>query len=128
MQNYWVTLAASDLDRARTFYETLGWLVRPGPSGVPCLTAHLHDGVTVCFFESGSFAPIIIGRPINTREGREVVQSIAYPDRSDVDAVVARAAAAGAGEVRPPADAPFGYAGGFTDPDGHVYAVLWMPA
>lgn len=128
MQSYWVTLAASDLSRTRAFYETLGWRVRPGPPDVPCLTVHPHDGVTICLFERGVFAPMVIGRPRDVGEGHEVVQSVAFPQRSDVDALVARAEAAGAAEIRPPAEAPFGYVGGFADPDGHVYAVLWMPA
>jgi predicted lactoylglutathione lyase len=127
MQSYWVTLATSDLERTRSFYDALGWRVRPGPPGVPCVTVHPHDGVTICFFGRDAFAPMVIGRARDPGEGREVVQSVALPQKSDIDALIARAEAAGAREIRRPAEAPFGYAGGFTDPDGHVFAALWMP-
>ena len=48
--------------------------------------------------------------------------------REEVDAVMAQAAAAGAGIVKPAA-ATFwgGYAGYFQDPDRHLWEIAWNP-
>ncbi|MGI2032178.1 VOC family protein [Rhizobium panacihumi] len=48
--------------------------------------------------------------------------------REEVDAVMAAAEKAGAGVVKPPQDTFYGgYAGYFSDPDGHVWEVVWNP-
>lgn len=48
--------------------------------------------------------------------------------RSDVDAVMHNARQAGAGIVKEAGDTFWGgYAGHFTDPDGHVWEVVWNP-
>ncbi|WP_238448410.1 VOC family protein [Micromonospora sp. 4G55] len=48
--------------------------------------------------------------------------------RADVDAVLATAERAGARITRPAAETFYGgYAGFFTDPDGHVWEIAWNP-
>jgi uncharacterized protein len=48
--------------------------------------------------------------------------------RADVDAILARAEAAGA-TVTPPHDRPWGiYSGYFRDPDGHLWEVIHNPS
>ena len=48
--------------------------------------------------------------------------------RSEVDEVMATAAAAGAAIVKPAHDTFWGgYAGYFADPDGHLWEVVWNP-
>lgn len=47
---------------------------------------------------------------------------------ADVDATVARAADAGATITRPPSETFYGgYAGCFTDPDGHIWEIAYNP-
>ncbi len=49
--------------------------------------------------------------------------------REEVDATLAQAARAGARIVKPAADTFYGgFAGYFTDPDGHLWEVAWNPA
>ena len=49
-------------------------------------------------------------------------------NRSEVDAVLAQAEAAGATLTQAPRDRPWGiYAGYFRDLDGHLWEVLWNP-
>lgn len=48
--------------------------------------------------------------------------------RDDVGAVMAAAESAGASITRPPAETFYGgYAGYFTDPDGHVWEIAYNP-
>ncbi|WP_207774706.1 VOC family protein [Sphingosinicella sp. YJ22] len=49
--------------------------------------------------------------------------------RDEVDGVMAQARGAGAEIVKPAQDTFYGgYAGYFTDPDGHLWEVVWNPA
>ncbi len=124
MPNFWNTLATSDLERSRAFYKALGFDVRPGPDGVPCFTVHPNAGSTICMFVREAFETMIPGRQCDTSESQELVQSLGYDSRAEVDEVLQRARDAGAGGAGEGKEQPFGYAGGFTDPDGHVWAVL----
>jgi uncharacterized glyoxalase superfamily protein PhnB len=48
--------------------------------------------------------------------------------KDDVDAVLARAEAAGAALTDEPHERPWGiYSGYFRDPDGHLWEIIWNP-
>jgi uncharacterized protein len=50
------------------------------------------------------------------------------PSRSDVDALLERAVAAGATSTGVAHDRPWGiYSGYFRDPDGHLWEIMWNP-
>jgi len=120
-----VTIACGDLDRAVAFYEGMG-LTR-------------HPGITqgVAFFQMGG---VILGLfPRKDAEadagitfGREPSSIyLAYNTRSEaeVDAVLARAEAAG-GRIVKPAQKAFwgGWYGYFADADGNVWEVAHNPS
>ena len=118
-----ITLGVSDIERARSFYEGLGW---EGES---------PDGEVV-FFQAGGMVLALWGRDL-LAEDSAVVDSggwggvtLAYNVRSpeEVDSVIAAASAAGARVGRSPA-ATFwgGYSGVFIDPDGHPWEVAHNP-
>ena len=119
-----ITLGVADLDRARRFYEALGWT---SPS-VP------DDGVV--FFQCGGMVLALWSRA-SLAEDSAVVDpggwggvTLAYNVDSpeEVDAVLAEARGAGATVGREGA-ATFwgGYSGVFVDPDGHPWEVAHNP-
>lgn len=118
-----VTLGVGDLARARRFYEALGW-------------AGQEVQATV-FFQAGPLVVVLWGRA-------ELAADCAVPDtgasfggialahnvgsRAEVDDVLLAAAHAGATVTRPAAETSYGgYAGVFTDPDGHPWEVAHNP-
>lgn len=120
-----VTLGVRDLGRARRFYEDgLGW--RRG-----------NRGDDVAFYQLGGMILALWSRAALARDagvpddGRGFGGfSLAYNarDRGEVDALVARATRAGGKLVKPAVDTFWGgYAGYFTDPDGHLWEVAWNP-
>ena len=119
-----VTLGVADLDRARRFYEALGWT---SPS-VP------DDGVV--FFQCGGMVLALWGRA-SLAEDSAVVDpggwggvTLAYNVGSpeEVDAVLAEARGAGATVGREGAPTFWGgYSGVFVDPDGHPWEVAHNP-
>ena len=111
-----VTLGVSDLSRARTFYEALGWTTGAAPDD------------DVVFFQTGGMIVALWDRGRLAEDSGGV--TLAYNVRSpaDVDAVVEEARAAGARVAREPG-ATFwgGYSGVFVDPDGHPWEVAHNP-
>lgn len=119
-----ITLGVADLDRARTFYERLGW--------------RGQEVERTVFFQAGGLAVVLWGR-------RQLAEDAGLTDsgtdgfggmslahnvrtRDEVDEVLAAAEAAGATVTRPARDTFYGgYAGCFTDPDGHVWEIAHNP-
>jgi len=119
-----VTLGVADLGRARSFYERLGWRGQEVEETV--------------FFQAGHIALVLWGRDKladdagiedrNTDGFGGITLAHNVRSRSEVDEVLREAATAGA-EIMQPARETFygGYAGYFTDPDGHVWEIAYNP-
>ncbi|MFY1619546.1 VOC family protein [Micromonospora sp. WMMD736] len=119
-----ITLGVADLARAKAFYEHLGWRGQEVEGTV--------------FFQAGGLALVLWSRDKLAADagvpnpdtggfgGLTLAQNVR--SRTEVDEVIATAAEAGA-EVTQPARETFygGYAGYFTDPDGHVWEIAWNP-
>jgi predicted lactoylglutathione lyase len=119
-----VTLGVADLARAREFYERLGWRGQ-----------ELEQTV---FFQAGGLAVVLWGRDKVAADagiqddnadgfgGMTLAHNVR--SRDEVDEIMHQATEAGAGMTRP-ADTTFygGYAGFFTDPDGHVWEIAYNP-
>ena len=71
-----------------------------------------------------------LGLPTQGIVGREFEHgAVAFFDLEEVDEVMAKARRAGATIVKAAADTFYGgYAGYFSDPDGHLWEVVWNPA
>ena len=119
-----VTLGVSDLARAKAFYERLGWRGQEVQETV--------------FLQAGGLALVLWGRdklaaacglPGGPPDGiGGIVLAHNVGAASEVDEIVAAAAYAGATVTRPAADTFYGgYAGVFTDPDGHAWEIAYNP-
>lgn len=118
-----MTLGVADLDRARRFYEALGW----SSSG---------EDVDIAFFQSGGMVVGLWGREALAEDSAVedgggwggITLAHNVRSRAEVDAVIEEARAAGARIGREPA-ATFwgGYSGVFVDPDGHPWEVAHNP-
>jgi catechol 2,3-dioxygenase-like lactoylglutathione lyase family enzyme len=119
-----VTLGVADVTRARTFYERLGWQGQEVEETV--------------FFQAGGMALVLWGRDKladdagiedRTTDGFGGM-TLAHNVRSriEVDEVLGDAANAGAEITRAARETFYGgYAGCFTDPDGHVWEIAYNP-
>jgi uncharacterized protein len=119
-----ITLGVADLARARTFYGRLGWQGQEVEETV--------------FFQAGGLALVLWSRQKLAQDSRVIDEGVdgfggitlAHNVRTkeEVDAIVSTAQHAGATVTRPPADTFYGgYAGCFTDPDGHVWEIAYNP-
>ena len=119
-----ITLGVADVQRARAFYERLGW------------TTEAASDDDVVFFQAGGLVVALWGRQElaadsgvrDTRGwgGVTLAHNVASP--AEVDATLAQAKAAGATIPRAGADTFWGgYSGVFVDPDGHPWEVAHNP-
>jgi len=119
-----VTLGVTDLPRARAFYEHLGWRGQEVEETV--------------FFQAGGMAIVlwsldelsadcgVAQRQESGFDGLALAQNVR--SRDEVDEVMAAAERAGATVTRAPAETFYGgYAGVFTDPDGHAWEIAHNP-
>jgi uncharacterized protein len=135
---YAITLAVADLERALAFYRDGLGLASTGvigtefagdetdPAGAVAMF-HLHGGLILAVWprrELAKDAHVAFGPP----KSGEFSLGHALGSKAEVDALIARAEAAGATVTQRPRDRPWGiYAGYFRDPDGHLWEILWDP-
>ena len=119
-----VTLGVEDVERARAFYESLGW------------TTGAEPGDDVVFFQAGGMVVALWSRASLAEDSAVedgggwggVTLAHNVGSSAEVDAVLAKAAAAGATIGRPGAETFWGgYSGVFLDPDGHPWEVAHNP-
>lgn len=127
-----ITLAVDDLERALRFYRdglglpTQGIVGQEFEHGAVAFF-DLQAGLKLALWPRTSLAHdagLPPGRPNST--DTSLGHNVGL--KEEVDAVMAQAERAGARIVKP-ANGTFwdGYAGYFTDPDGHLWEVVWNP-
>jgi predicted lactoylglutathione lyase len=119
-----VTLGVADLDRAKAFYEQLGWRGQEVDETV--------------FLQAGGMALVLWGRDklaldCGLEDGSPprfggVALAHNVRSRAEVDEIIAVAQAAGATVTRTPSETVYGgYAGVFVDVDGHPWEIAHNP-
>jgi len=110
-----VTLGVTDLDRARAFYEALGWGGVQQPDG------------EVCFFQAGGMVfGLWTALGGHGAPGIELAHNVRAP--AGAGQVLTEAERAGATIIRAAAQAEWGgTTGAFADPDGYVWEIAHNP-
>ena len=134
-----ITLAVEDLQRALTFYRdglgldsegVVGTEFHDDHSGAAGAIAmfHLTGGLILGVYPRSELAKDA-GLPLGAGQSGEFSLGHFVASREDVDALLARAAAAGGRVLDKPRDRPWGiYSGYFQDPDGHLWEIVHNPA
>ncbi len=122
-----ITLPIRERVRAHRFYtEALGLepVGEPGEDGLPePLQFRLGDGVNLMLIPREGFGWVLGEQPAADAGRSECLLQWSCDEDDEVDAVIERAAKAGATVVLPPQAKPWGHTGSFTDPDGHLWVV-----
>jgi catechol 2,3-dioxygenase-like lactoylglutathione lyase family enzyme len=127
-----ITLGVDDLQRALAFYrDGLGWptqgIVGEQFEDGAVVFFDLADGLKLALWPRKSLAKDA-GLASPTRGNGDFTLAHNVLTREEVDAVMAQARRAGAGLVKAPHDTFYGgYAGYFSDPDGHLWEIAWNP-
>ena len=128
-----ITLGVADLERSLEFYRDGLGLPTNGIIG-----REFEHGA-VAFFEMSGGLKLAIWAQDDLAHDSGLAKTPNSPTsfslghnvtrREQVDEVMQRARQAGAKIVKPPQETFYGgYAGYFSDPDGHLWEVVWNPA
>jgi predicted lactoylglutathione lyase len=119
-----LTLGVADVARSRRFYERLGWRGQE----VEQTVFFQAGGMVVVLWHQDALGDDAGLGPVAPQGFRGVALAQNVRSAAEVDAVVAAAEEAGATVTRRPAQTFYGgYAGYFTDPDGHAWEIAWNP-
>ena len=118
-----VTFGVADLERARQFYEALGWQAADGPEDVTFFQA---GGIVFGLWSRESLAEDSGVADTGGWGGVTLAHNVGSPE--DVDRIIGEARAAGAAIAREGAETFWGgYSGCFIDPDGHPWEIAHNP-
>lgn len=119
-----ITLGVTDMDRAGSFYEALGWTRVDTQDGV--IAFDLIDQ-TLGLYPRDALAKEL-GLPEDALGHGAMVLSHNVREKADVAPLLARAEAAGGTILKPAQDVFWGgHHGHFRDPDGHIWEVAHNP-
>ncbi len=118
-----VTLGVADLDRARRFYEALGWRDESTDDGVVFFQC---GGMVVGLWDREALAKDSVADDAGGWGGITLAYNVREP--AQVDAVVAEFTAAGGTVHRAPQETFWGgYSALVADPDGHRWEIAHNP-
>jgi len=127
MSQMFVNLPVNDLERAKAFYEALGFRINPQftDHNAACVIVEEDHNYFMILVRDylQSFTDLPLGDPaVNPT----TATAIFVESREAVDARVANGLAAGGSEARPASDYGFMYQRQLTDPDGNILEFGWM--
>lgn len=128
MRWIFVNLPVTDLAAAKAFYGGLGFGSNEQFSDERTASVVVADNIAVMLLTRDRFADFVpdadrIGDPARSTT---VLNALSASSREEADDLLARALASGGKPWMPAQDHGSMYGVSFTDPDGHVWEVVWM--
>lgn len=124
--NIFISLPVDNLKKSLAFYEALGYKVNPQFSDEKAGGIIISDTISVMLAEHERFKEISPKPISDAKKFCQVLLSLTCDSREEVDALVAKAVAAGGTKAHEPEDYGFMYQCGFYDLDGHGWGLTWM--
>lgn len=125
-QQIYINLPVRDLPRSKEFFGALGYSFNPQFTNEQGACMVISDDIYAMLLTE-PFCQTFTGKPLaDARKSTEVLICLSCNSRAEVDALVAKAKAAGGSVPRASVDHGFMYQHGFEDPDGHIWELAYM--
>lgn len=122
-----VNLPVADLQASIAFFTRLGFTFNPQFTDDTGTCMIVSDTIFVMLLTHAKFS-IFTPKPISdAKAATEVLLCLSRDSREAVDAMVREAVAAGGATYNQPQDHGFMYGHGFSDLDGHIWELIYMP-
>ena len=121
-----VNLAVKDLPRSMAFFRQLGYDFNPHFTNDDAACLVLGENLFVMLLVEEFYKTFTDKAVADARKTSEVLVCLSCESRAEVDALVAKALAAGARVPRQPQDHGFMYGHGYEDLDGHIWELVHM--
>jgi hypothetical protein len=129
-RSIWANLATTDLERTSKFYTALGFKVTAASGANAGELVSVSFGETnfiINFFIKDIFQANTQSRITDLSQGNEIVFSLSAESREEVNTWVKLVSQAGGKVTVHPYEIGQGYTFVFSDPDGHLFNVLYWP-
>lgn len=123
-----INLPVADLPKSAAFFEALGYARNPQFSNDTAACIVVSDTINVMLATHARFRDFTPKAICDTGEAVEMLLNLSCESREQVDALVARALAAGGSTYDEPEDLGFMYSHSFVDLDGHGWGLFHMSA
>jgi uncharacterized protein len=121
-----VNLPVKDLERSVAFFTRLGFTFDPKFTDKNATCMIVAENIFVMLLVEPFFGTFTAKKIADSRSTTEVLVCLSCDTRAEVDALVAKALAAGGTAPRAPQDHGFMYGHGFEDLDGHIWELVYM--
>jgi uncharacterized protein len=121
-----VNLPVKDLAVAKAFYGALGFGFNEQFADEHAASVIIEENIWAMLLTRERFADFVAGEVGDPAQGTTVINCLSAGSRAEVDDLLAKALAAGGKPWKPVMDQGPMYGASFTDPDGHVWEVMWM--
>ncbi|WP_148714009.1 VOC family protein [Chitinolyticbacter meiyuanensis] len=121
-----VNLPVRDLPRTKEFFAALGFEYNAQFTNEQAACMVVSNDIYVMLLVEEFFKTFTAKKLVDAHSATEVLVCLSCDSRSEVDALVAKAVAAGGKIPRPPQDYGFMYGHAFEDLDGHIWELAYM--
>jgi len=121
-----VNFAVESMAKARAFYEAMGFTANEQFCSDDTACMAWSEAIYLMLLEKERFQSFTDKRIVDAEREVEVLNALSVDSREAVDAMLAKALAAGGRELREAQDYGFMYSRGFSDPDHHSWDIVWM--
>ena len=121
-----VNLPVKDLDRSIEFFTALGFTFNPQFTDETATCMIVSENIFVMLLTQAKFQTFTPKPICDATKATEVLVCLSLASRAEVEAMVAKAVAAGGTTYNEPQDHGFMYQHGFEDPDGHIWELVHM--
>jgi predicted lactoylglutathione lyase len=122
-----VNLPVKNLEKTKAFFAALGYTFNAQftDANAACMVIE-KDSIFAMLLVEDFFKTFTTKSITDTSTSTEVLVCLSCESRAEVDALVAKAVAAGGTTPREPQDYGFMYGHGFQDIDGHLWELMYM--
>lgn len=121
-----INLPVADLDASVAFFTALGFEFNAQFTDENATSMIIGEDAFAMLLVKPFFSTFTSKAIADTSTTAEVIMAISADSREEVDALAAKAFAAGATKYNDPQDMGFMYSTSFQDLDGHLWEVMWM--
>jgi predicted lactoylglutathione lyase len=122
-----INLPVTDLPRSMEFYEAVGFTNNPQFTNDQAAAMTWSDEIVVMLLRHDFWKTFTSKTIPDAHENAQVLLCLSQDSQDEVNAIVAKAIAAGGKpDPTPKQDMGFMYGRSFEDPDGHIWESVWM--
>lgn len=121
-----LNVPVADLAQSTAFFQALGYALNPQFSDATAACVVVSDTISIMLLTHDKFRQFTPKAICDTSTAVEVLFCLTCESRQEVDALVAKAVAAGGSTYDKAEDYGFMYTHSFVDPDGHGWGLIHM--